>query len=98
MDVQYKLKFVKQIKSSGLLGRSVVSEFSNQPEWNVVGLCYSRCRDGLVKLDLTDYFEVDKFIEEFKPNVIIHCAAEKRVENVESMPEKSANLNIGAKV
>lgn len=31
-----------------------------------------------------------------KPDAIIHCAAEKNVENVQKNPEKSGILNVGA--
>ncbi len=50
----------------------------------------------MIKLDLTNIYEVQTFINNFKPHAIIHCAAEKRVEAVENQPEASANLNVNA--
>lgn len=87
--------------ASGLLGRAVFKHFKEPSidetlKWKVIGLYNSRARDGLVQLDLTNNDEVLKFITENKPDVIIHCAAEKRVENVEKNFTLSANLNIGA--
>lgn len=87
---------------SGLLGRAVVNIFKEDSalnesniKWNVVGLYNSRPREGLTKLDLTNNKEVLKFIEEFKPYAIIHCAAEKKVENVIKNFEASEQLNVG---
>jgi nucleoside-diphosphate-sugar epimerase len=35
-------------------------------KWNCVGLCNSRVRGNLKKLDLNDFIQVDEFINTFK--------------------------------
>jgi len=93
--------------ATGLLGRAIIKHFENEtnsavPEekcqykWNVIGTYNTRVRRGLKKLDLTKFDDVEKFIDEFKPDAIIHCAAEKKVENVEKDYKASSDLNIGA--
>lgn len=57
---------------------------------------YFSCRvaAGLHKLDLTDDSEVKKAITQFKPNFLIHCAAQRFPEKVDMDPEGAAKLNI----
>lgn len=68
--------------ASGLLGRMVYKYFTDQAfqnkyplpseenspklNWNCLGLCYSRLKEGLKSVDLNDYEEVNKLTEEFK--------------------------------
>jgi nucleoside-diphosphate-sugar epimerase len=74
-------KIVLITGASGLLGRTVYKYFTDKSyrdqypisanaeyNWNVLGLCNSRVRDGLRKLDLTNDDEVEKLINEFKVN------------------------------
>ena len=60
---------------SGLLGRAVLKCFTLNDvnsifNWNVIGLYHSRPRDGLTKLDLTNYNDVILFIHEFKVSLL----------------------------
>jgi S-adenosylmethionine synthetase len=45
-------------------------------------------------LDLTDDSEVKKAITQFKPNFLIHCAAQRFPEKVDMDPEGATKLNI----
>ena len=44
-------------------------------------------------LDLTNFELVKIFIDELKPDAIIHCAAEKRVNVVENDYENTVKIN-----
>jgi dTDP-4-dehydrorhamnose reductase len=47
----------------------------------------------LKPLDLTNFELVKTFIDELKPDAIIHCAAEKRVNVVENDYENTVKIN-----
>ena len=65
-------------------------------DWSVVGLGLSRCGEQFKKIDLTDDIRVQEIIHEHQPTVIIHCAAERRVDVVENEVYKTQALNIRA--
>ena len=62
--------------ASGLLGRQLVKTFEDDG-WLVIGTAFSRCGDGLYKVDLRNSDEVMKFVSEKTPQMIIHAAAER---------------------
>ena len=86
--------------ASGLLGRAVVQEFSRTGH-SVTGIVYSRvpkqdesdADDGnttkvsFVKCDLRDHDAFLAVCEKAKPDVIIHCAAERRPDQCADNPE-----------
>ena len=77
--------------ASGLLGRSVFKYFSQDKE--TIGLCFSRKQDPLISLDLTDFQKVSDFLDDVHPDVIIHCAAEKRPDVAAKDPQKTKIMN-----
>ncbi|KAI8374879.1 hypothetical protein BD560DRAFT_393487 [Blakeslea trispora] len=79
--------------ASGLLGRPVVKQFENSG-WEVVGTAYSRAKDNLLKLDLTDGQAVEQFLDQHKPNVVVHCAAERRPDVADQDREGVLRLNV----
>ncbi|KAF9189975.1 hypothetical protein BGZ51_009037 [Haplosporangium sp. Z 767] len=79
--------------ASGLLGRAVTTEFKNAGH-EVVGVAFSRAQGDLKKLDLEDFKAVEAFVDQEKPDVIVHCAAERRPDVVEKNPNGAANLNV----
>ncbi|KAG2210976.1 hypothetical protein INT47_000136 [Mucor saturninus] len=79
--------------ASGLLGRPTVREFKNAG-CEVIGTAYSRAKDGLVKLDLTDSAAVENFVDEFQPDVVVHCAAERRPDVAEQDHDGVLRLNV----
>ncbi|GFS72251.1 methionine adenosyltransferase 2 subunit beta [Nephila pilipes] len=81
--------------ASGLLGRAVSAEF-NKHSWKVLGIALRRAKDDLVKLDLTDKEAVGNLIRDFKPHVIIHCAAERSPDKVERDYKAARKLNVCA--
>ncbi|KAF9950010.1 hypothetical protein BGZ70_001540 [Mortierella alpina] len=79
--------------ASGLLGRAVVAEFKKSGH-EVIGVAFSRAKGDLKKLDLEDSKAVEAFIDQEKPDVIVHCAAERRPDVVEKNPDGAKNLNV----
>ncbi|GAA5842605.1 hypothetical protein JCM9279_003635 [Rhodotorula babjevae] len=79
--------------ASGLLGRAVHSKFKDAGH-DVKGTAYSRAAGDLVKLDLQDEEAVKSFLADYKPELVVHCAAERRPDAVESNPEAAKKLNI----
>ncbi|CEG80527.1 hypothetical protein RMATCC62417_14849 [Rhizopus microsporus] len=77
--------------ASGLLGRQVVKAFK---DWEVVGTAFSRAKDNLVKLDLTDKDAVETFFNKQQPNVVVHCAAERRPDVAEKDKDGVLLLNV----
>jgi len=82
--------------ASGLLGRALVKAFL-EIKWDVTGLAHSRGKEGdklRLKCDLTNEQQTRTIIQEVKPDVIIHCMAERRPDKVEGDPDKASLLNI----
>ncbi|KAK5662775.1 hypothetical protein OQA88_6183 [Cercophora sp. LCS_1] len=82
--------------ATGLLGRQVTKVFRNS-DWDVKGTGFSRA-DGtsILKVDLSNADDVEKALEETKPNVIVHCAANRFPDKVDKDPEGTRILNIEA--
>ncbi|KXS15654.1 NAD(P)-binding protein [Gonapodya prolifera JEL478] len=84
--------------ASGLLGRAVLAEFKeNYSGGKVVGTGLSRA-DGkeIIRLDLTKEDEVESVLNEVKPSVIIHCAAERRPDVAERDRDGVLKLNVAS--
>jgi len=82
--------------ASGLLGRAMVKAFSDSG-WDVTGLAFSRSKDGdshRRKCDITDVNQISAIVKEVKPDVIIHCVAERRPDKVDADLEKARLLNV----
>ena len=81
--------------ASGLLGRAILREFTQcSVGWEVLGLAYSRARENLRKVDLKNKDEVKTVMDEFKPSLVIHSAAERRPDVVENGEEETKKLNV----
>lgn len=81
--------------ATGLLGRAVYREFQNGG-WSVIGTGYRRVRPHFQRCDLTDEDAVRGLLQEHKPDVIVHCAAERRPDVMERHAEAAVNLNVHA--
>ncbi|OLY80873.1 Methionine adenosyltransferase 2 subunit beta [Smittium mucronatum] len=75
--------------ASGLLGRQVYEEFKIKGH---KGTAHNRVSGDLVKLNLVSRIEVERFFN-FQVDVLIHCAAERRPDEVHKNPENSKLLN-----
>ena len=89
------MKKVLVTGASGLLGRSVFQKLK-QEKWEVTGTSFSRKKNDLITLDLTNENEVNKIIWELRPDFIIHCAAEKSPDACQNDPEKTLKINVEA--
>ncbi|KAG2220135.1 hypothetical protein INT45_006163 [Circinella minor] len=79
--------------ASGLLGRAVTHEFKKAGH-EVVGTALSRAdKAGLIKLNLMDNQAVEAFIKNQNPDVVVHCAAERRPDVAEKDQEGTLKLN-----
>ena len=79
---------------TGLLGRSIVKKFSETSDWETLALGWSRAKGEVLKVDLTDFGAVEKIVASFKPDVILHAAAERRLDVCESDQARSRTLNV----
>ncbi|KAM4056256.1 rmlD substrate binding domain-containing protein [Hirsutella rhossiliensis] len=82
--------------ATGLLGREVAKTFE-LGGWHVKRTGYSRA-DGVDvrRVDLRNADELAKALDENKPQVIVHCAAEKAPDKVDKDPEGARALNVAA--
>ncbi|KAJ7276068.1 hypothetical protein B0H12DRAFT_1083460 [Mycena haematopus] len=81
--------------ASGVLGSAVRKAFTAAATIEVLALAHSRSGDGLTQLDLLNEPEVERVYRDFKPNWVIHCAAERRPDVAEKDPEGAQKLNAG---
>ncbi|KZT71892.1 NAD(P)-binding protein [Daedalea quercina L-15889] len=79
--------------ASGVLGSAVYKAYKAAGH-DVLGLANSRPAGELKKLDLLDSAEVESVFMEFKPNWVVHCAAERRPDVAEKDPEGAQQLNV----
>ncbi|KAI0380817.1 NAD(P)-binding protein [Hypomontagnella monticulosa] len=82
--------------ATGLLGRQVVRAFE-RANWSVKGTGYSRA-DGssILKVDLTDAQQLEAALENTKPQVVVHCAANRFPDKCDKDPEGTRALNVEA--
>jgi len=78
--------------ATGMLGRQVFRVFV-ESGWNVKGLGHSRARDPMVKCDLLQHGEVEAQIKDFRPAVVIHCAAERRPDRLQGRVDYAMKIN-----
>ncbi|EHK99515.1 NAD(P)-binding Rossmann-fold containing protein [Glarea lozoyensis ATCC 20868] len=82
--------------ATGLLGRQVVKAFE-RAEWDVKGTGLTRAKPPtILKLDLGSEADVAKTIEDIKPSVVVHCAANRFPDKCDNDPEGTRALNVAA--
>jgi len=82
--------------ATGQLGRQVVQAFQTEG-WEVVGTGLSRAKPPAIrKVNLQNQDDVVAMLDEVKPNVLVHCAAERFPDKCEADPERAKKLNIEA--
>lgn len=81
--------------ATGLLGRAVVKQLELTGH-EVIATGFSRASERVHKLDLTAPLDVEAFIAREQPQVIVHCAAERRPDVSEQNPQAALALNLTA--
>ena len=82
--------------ATGLLGRALVKQLQQVNAHQVIACGYSRVGEGEFQLDLTQNQQVTDFIALHQPQVIVHCAAERRPDISEQDPQAALALNADA--
>ncbi|RMZ78923.1 hypothetical protein DV737_g3673, partial [Chaetothyriales sp. CBS 132003] len=82
--------------ATGLLGREVVKAFE-AAGYDVVGTGFSRASPPKVlRVDIQDADEVSRLFSEVKPQVVVHCAADRQPDSCTKKPEAARRLNVAA--
>lgn len=81
--------------ATGLLGRAVYKEFKDH-DWHVLGCGYSRARPRFEQLNLLDAEAIRETVQNFQPHIIVHCAAERRLDVAEDHADAASELNVAA--
>ncbi|EXJ92107.1 dTDP-4-dehydrorhamnose reductase [Capronia epimyces CBS 606.96] len=81
--------------ATGLLGRQVYKAFTDAG-WQTTGTGFSRASGPIRKLDIQDEEAVRQLVDEVKPQVIVHCAADRQPDSCTKNPEAAHRLNVTA--
>ncbi|MCJ1473537.1 hypothetical protein MMC13_002188 [Lambiella insularis] len=81
--------------ATGLLGSQVLLAFE-RAGWEVIGTGFSRASNKIRKLDIIDASAVSALLDEVKPQVVVHCAANRFPDKCEANPEAARALNVEA--
>mmetsp|Transcript_17498 Transcript_17498/g.48817 ORF Transcript_17498/g.48817 Transcript_17498/m.48817 type:complete len:162 (-) Transcript_17498:712-1197(-) len=78
--------------ATGQTGRALMRVLKHKHE--VCGISFSRAREGLVQVDLRDRDAVTQLLRKEMPDVVVHCAAERRPDVSENDTEGTRSLNV----
>lgn len=89
------------VGASGMLGRSMMRELAKFPTEYVVCGTRHRARNDdrihdLRSLDVTDSEAVRALVADFRPQVVVNCAAERDPDRAEAAKDKVRKLNVDA--
>jgi len=79
--------------ATGHLGRQVLKAFE-RGGWNVRGTGFARAGGGTVRCDLLNSSELASQFDDFKPSIVIHCAAERRPDVLEGDGAHATKINV----
>eukprot|EP01083_Nonionella_stella_P012357 35072_1 len=80
--------------ATGMLGRSLMRHLNDLRGYECIGVGYSRAEPPLKKLDLLNRTETSQLIDDVKPDIVVHCAAERSPGKAASDPERTKALNV----
>ncbi|GJJ15043.1 hypothetical protein Clacol_009318 [Clathrus columnatus] len=82
--------------ASGVLGSAIYQAFKRSGSYHVLGTAYTRAQDhpDLTFLNLLDELALEQAIQSFKPDWLIHTAAERRPDIAERDPDAATKLNV----
>ncbi|CAD6584071.1 MAG: hypothetical protein ASARMPRED_001588 [Alectoria sarmentosa] len=82
--------------ATGFLGRQVLISFKSAG-FQVVGTGYTRANPPIIlKTNLLDSAEISSVLEEVKPDVVVHCAANRFPEKCDANPDEAKKINVEA--
>ncbi|PLB35204.1 dTDP-4-dehydrorhamnose reductase family protein [Aspergillus candidus] len=82
--------------ATGLLGRQVLNTFKHSG-CLAVGQGYSRANPPtILKVDLGKPEEIKAMLDDAKPQIVIHCAADRSPDSCEKNPELARRINVDA--
>ncbi|KAJ9644240.1 hypothetical protein H2204_001591 [Knufia peltigerae] len=81
--------------ATGLLGRQVLKAFEDA-DWQTVGTGFHRATGPIRKVDITDSGSVAALFDEVKPDVVVHCAADRQPDSCTKNPAAARALNVTA--
>ncbi|KKY22644.1 putative nad dependent epimerase dehydratase family protein [Phaeomoniella chlamydospora] len=82
--------------ATGFLGRAVVDQF-DLAGWFVTGTGFSRASPPkTLKVDLTIAEDVEEVLDDVKPEVIVHCAADRQPDSCSNNPSAAKAINVTA--
>ncbi|OBT96604.1 hypothetical protein VE01_05384 [Pseudogymnoascus verrucosus] len=82
--------------ASGLLGRAVTTAF-NRKSWSVTGTGLTRANPpAILAVDLSDAAAVAKSLDDVKPSVVVHCAANRFPDSCDRDPAAARAINVAA--
>ncbi|KAL1982075.1 hypothetical protein VTN96DRAFT_1788 [Rasamsonia emersonii] len=82
--------------ATGLLGREVLKAFK-RAGWLTVGQGFTRAAPPtILKANLEEPDEIKKLLDEVKPQVVVHCAANRSPDACEKNPEQAQRINVEA--
>ncbi|KAI8933100.1 hypothetical protein NX059_009743 [Plenodomus lindquistii] len=80
--------------ASGLLGGQVQRQF-DLDGWTAVGTAVNRIMPPeIIKLDILNHSEIERVLDEVKPKVIVHCAANRFPDSCTADPKAARQLNV----
>ncbi|ETI24726.1 dTDP-4-dehydrorhamnose reductase [Cladophialophora carrionii CBS 160.54] len=81
--------------ASGFLGRQVLKTLSDSG-WEATGTGFSRASGPIRKVDIQDAEAVTQLFDQVKPQVVVHCAADRQPDSCTKNPEAARKLNVTA--
>ncbi|KAJ9602172.1 hypothetical protein H2200_013292 [Cladophialophora chaetospira] len=81
--------------ATGFLGRQVLKAFTDAG-YQATGTGFSRASGQVRKVDIQDANAVTKLFDEVKPQVVVHCAADRQPDSCTKNPEAAHKLNVTA--
>ncbi|ODH13709.1 dTDP-4-dehydrorhamnose reductase [Paracoccidioides brasiliensis] len=92
--------------ATGLLGRQVLNAFERDSlNWKTIGQGFSRAGPGtaasdtdaeIIKADLTDESEIVALLDRTKPQVVVHCAANRFPDKCDLDQDAARKINVAA--
>jgi len=80
------------VGASGFLGSKLFDELKRNNK--VVGSCLSRLSPDLIRLDISDRYQVEKIVKKSQPDILINCGGMTRPDECELDPKHAYAVNV----